>query len=104
MHIEESGFEEAVRLCGDRLGYVHIGESHRSGLTPTQVFLLFVYVAVVTCVCYTAMDWLGSQDVRKVMRLQHHSMLVATRITAILLDGLVCELLTARHTLPLLAN
>lgn len=29
MHIEESGFEEAVRLCGDRLGYVHIGESHR---------------------------------------------------------------------------
>ena len=21
--------EQAVRLCGDRLGYVHIGESHR---------------------------------------------------------------------------
>jgi sugar phosphate isomerase/epimerase len=31
MHIEESGFESAVRLCGDKLGYVHIGESHRWG-------------------------------------------------------------------------
>lgn len=29
MHIEESGFESAVRLCGDKLGYIHIGESHR---------------------------------------------------------------------------
>jgi hypothetical protein len=29
MHIEESGFESAVRLCGSKLGYVHIGESHR---------------------------------------------------------------------------
>lgn len=29
MHIEESGFEAAVRLCGDKLGYVHLGESHR---------------------------------------------------------------------------
>ena len=29
MHIEESGFEAAVRLCGSKLGYVHIGESHR---------------------------------------------------------------------------
>jgi D-psicose/D-tagatose/L-ribulose 3-epimerase len=29
MHIEESGFETAVRLCGNKLDYVHIGESHR---------------------------------------------------------------------------
>jgi hypothetical protein len=29
MHIEESGFESAVRLCGSKLGYIHIGESHR---------------------------------------------------------------------------
>jgi D-psicose/D-tagatose/L-ribulose 3-epimerase len=29
MHTEESGIEAAVRTCGDRLGYVHIGESHR---------------------------------------------------------------------------
>jgi hypothetical protein len=29
MHIEESGFEQAVLLCGEKLGYVHIGESHR---------------------------------------------------------------------------
>jgi D-psicose/D-tagatose/L-ribulose 3-epimerase len=29
MHIEESGFETAVRLCGSKLGYVHLGESHR---------------------------------------------------------------------------
>lgn len=27
--IEEPSMEQAVRLCGDRLGYVHIGESHR---------------------------------------------------------------------------
>lgn len=32
MHIEESGFETAVRLCGDKLGYVHLGESHRGYL------------------------------------------------------------------------
>lgn len=37
MHIEESGFEAAVTLCGDRLGYVHIGESHRCVITATQV-------------------------------------------------------------------
>lgn len=27
--IEEASMEQAVRLCGERLGYVHIGESHR---------------------------------------------------------------------------
>lgn len=31
LQIEEASFEQAVRLCGDRLGYVHIGESHRWG-------------------------------------------------------------------------
>eukprot|EP00878_Enallax_costatus_P006048 GHUV01006344.1.p1 GENE.GHUV01006344.1~~GHUV01006344.1.p1 ORF type:complete len:330 (+),score=58.57 GHUV01006344.1:603-1592(+) len=29
MNIEEPSMEMAVRLCGDRLGYVHLGESHR---------------------------------------------------------------------------
>ncbi|KAF6263003.1 xylose isomerase domain-containing protein [Scenedesmus sp. NREL 46B-D3] len=30
MNIEESSLEAAVRLCGkDRLGYIHLGESHR---------------------------------------------------------------------------
>lgn len=32
MNIEEDGFAEPVRLSGDRLGYVHVGESHRGYL------------------------------------------------------------------------
>lgn len=32
MNIEESGMLEPVLTCGDRLGYVHIGESHRGYL------------------------------------------------------------------------
>jgi len=32
MNIEESGLLEPVLICGDRLGYVHIGESHRGWL------------------------------------------------------------------------
>jgi sugar phosphate isomerase/epimerase len=29
MNIEESSLELAVQLCGSKLGYVHLGESHR---------------------------------------------------------------------------
>lgn len=32
MNIEEGSFTEAVRACGKRLGYVHVGESHRGYL------------------------------------------------------------------------
>ena len=32
MNIEEDGFVKQVEQCGDRLGYVHIGESHRGYL------------------------------------------------------------------------
>ncbi|MBD3008068.1 MULTISPECIES: sugar phosphate isomerase/epimerase [unclassified Streptomyces] len=32
MNIEEQDFARPVRACGDRLGYVHIGESHRGYL------------------------------------------------------------------------
>ncbi len=32
MNIEEDGFVKPVDHCGDRLGYVHIGESHRGYL------------------------------------------------------------------------
>jgi D-psicose/D-tagatose/L-ribulose 3-epimerase len=32
MNIEERDPAEAVRLCGERLGYVHLGESHRGYL------------------------------------------------------------------------
>ncbi len=32
MNIEEDGFVKPVQQCGDRLGYVHIGESHRGYL------------------------------------------------------------------------
>ncbi len=32
MHIEESGLSNAIRACGDHLGYFHVGESHRGYL------------------------------------------------------------------------
>jgi D-psicose/D-tagatose/L-ribulose 3-epimerase len=32
MNIEESDFTSPVEICGDRLGYVHIGENHRGYL------------------------------------------------------------------------
>ena len=32
MNIEENGFHDPLLLCGDRLGYVHIGESNRGYL------------------------------------------------------------------------
>ena len=43
MHIEEVDFTQPILACGNRLGYVHIGESHRgylgSGSIPfTQLF------------------------------------------------------------------
>ena len=37
MHIEEAGFEGAVRSAGCRLGYVHVGESHRGALGTGNV-------------------------------------------------------------------
>jgi D-psicose/D-tagatose/L-ribulose 3-epimerase len=39
MNIEEANLGDPVRACGDRLGYVHIGESHRGYLgTGTVAF------------------------------------------------------------------
>ncbi len=39
MNIEEANLGDPVRLCGSRLGYVHIGESHRGYLgTGTVAF------------------------------------------------------------------
>lgn len=42
MHIEEGDMARPVAVCGDRLGYVHVGESHRgylgSGLVDFQGF------------------------------------------------------------------
>lgn len=32
MNIEEDGYREPILVCGDRLGYFHIGESHRGYL------------------------------------------------------------------------
>ncbi len=37
MNIEEDGMAKAVEICGDRLGYVHIGESHRGYLGSGNV-------------------------------------------------------------------
>jgi D-psicose/D-tagatose/L-ribulose 3-epimerase len=36
-HLEEAGQAEAVEACGDRLGYVHFGESHRGRLGAGSV-------------------------------------------------------------------
>lgn len=42
MNIEEGDFARPVRDCGDRLGYVHVGESHRGYLgSGTVDFPLF---------------------------------------------------------------
>jgi len=42
MNIEESDFTKPVLACGDRLGYVHVGESHRGYLgTGTVNFPAF---------------------------------------------------------------
>jgi D-psicose/D-tagatose/L-ribulose 3-epimerase len=39
MNIEEANLADPVRACGDRLGYVHVGESHRGYLgTGTIAF------------------------------------------------------------------
>ncbi len=37
MNIEEDDFDEPVRICGDKLVYVHIGESHRGYLGSGNV-------------------------------------------------------------------
>lgn len=37
MNIEEDDFDEPIRLCGDNLVYVHIGESHRGYLGSGNV-------------------------------------------------------------------
>jgi D-psicose/D-tagatose/L-ribulose 3-epimerase len=37
MNIEESNFRDPVFACGDRLGYVHIGENHRGYLGQGHV-------------------------------------------------------------------
>ncbi|KAK9790359.1 hypothetical protein WJX73_006466 [Symbiochloris irregularis] len=37
MNIEEASVQRAVKLCGDKLGYVHVGESHRGYLGTGSV-------------------------------------------------------------------
>ncbi|KAK9804818.1 hypothetical protein WJX72_007241 [[Myrmecia] bisecta] len=37
MNIEENSFEQAITTCGDRLGYVHVGDSHRGYMGTGQV-------------------------------------------------------------------
>ena len=37
MNIEETSMRDAVTACGDRLGYVHVGESHRGYLGTGSV-------------------------------------------------------------------
>lgn len=47
MNIEESGLRQAVLACGDRLGYVHIGESHRGYLGSGNVDFTSFFRALV---------------------------------------------------------
>lgn len=46
MNIEEFSMESAVRTCGDKLGYVHIGESHRGYLGTGSVDFLGLFRAL----------------------------------------------------------
>jgi D-psicose/D-tagatose/L-ribulose 3-epimerase len=47
MNIEENGFRNPLLLCGDRLGYVHIGESHRGYLGTGTINFDEVFGALV---------------------------------------------------------
>ncbi len=46
MNIEENNFAEPVRLCGDKLVYVHIGESHRGYLGSGNVDFATFFTAL----------------------------------------------------------
>jgi len=47
MNIEEDGFRRPLMLCGDRLGYVHIGESNRGYLGAGTIDFDEVFGALV---------------------------------------------------------
>jgi D-psicose/D-tagatose/L-ribulose 3-epimerase len=46
MHIEEDGYAAAIEACGSRLGYVHVGESHRGPLGTGSVDFPEVFAAL----------------------------------------------------------
>lgn len=46
MNIEEESMETAVQTCGDKLGYVHVGESHRGYLGSGSVDLQGLFRAL----------------------------------------------------------
>lgn len=48
MNIEEDGFARPVELVGDRLGYVHIGESHRGYLGSGTIDFDSFFAALVS--------------------------------------------------------
>ncbi len=52
MNIEEGDLDRPVRECGDRLGYVHVGESHRGYLGSGTVDFP-VFFRALTAVGYT---------------------------------------------------
>ena len=47
MNIEENGFRDPLMRCGDRLGYVHIGESNRGYLGAGTINFSEVFSALV---------------------------------------------------------
>jgi len=46
MNIEENGLGQAIELCGDRLGYFHVGESHRGPLGTGTVDFADAFAAL----------------------------------------------------------
>jgi D-psicose/D-tagatose/L-ribulose 3-epimerase len=54
MNIEESDFRTPVLACGDRLGYVHVGESHRGYLGTGTVDFTTLFEAL------AAIDYQGT--------------------------------------------
>jgi len=46
MNIEEQGMADAIELCGDRLGYFHVGESNRGPLGSGSVDFVETFAAL----------------------------------------------------------
>jgi len=46
MNIEEASYKESISLCGDKLGYFHIGENHRGYLGAGHINFVEIFTAM----------------------------------------------------------
>ena len=56
MNIEEGSLSAAVETCGDLLGYVHVGESHRGYLGSGESHRVFCCVSCKVLLLYGWME------------------------------------------------